>query len=144
MSEYKGRCAHFNGVDGTDSKACAAGICYRSLAGGPVQGWLGRLPCLPSFRETARTLGTETVRCDSFRARTEAEKQAERDEEAYMIARGEAIGKLCDDIKRKSKPGSRGECECPVCSGIMKWSRAVGNGHMRARCSTPGCLSLIE
>jgi hypothetical protein len=55
-----------------------------------------------------------------------------------------------DDISRWHKPQKNyfwghGVMECPVCGdGKLRYERQEYNGHIRARCSTDGCVAWIE
>lgn len=57
-----------------------------------------------------------------------------------------------DDTRRWYNPKQQkncftgaGEMECPVCkTGKLRYSRAAYNGHVHARCSTDGCVALME
>ena len=44
-----GKCQHFNGlafgIVESLMKCCKAGVCYRSLVGGSIEGWAARVPC---------------------------------------------------------------------------------------------------
>lgn len=54
------------------------------------------------------------------------------------------------DISRFYKPQTNYFCgdgviDCPICrSGKLKYSRSAYNGHVRAGCSTAGCVAWQE
>ncbi len=39
----------------------------------------------------------------------------------------------------------RGDIACPICgTGRLAYARSGYNGHIRAHCKTPGCVSWVE
>lgn len=49
------------------------------------------------------------------------------------------------DRKHREEWGKQGIIDCPACgAGKIHWSRALSNGHLWARCSTPNCFSIIQ
>lgn len=80
---------------------------------------------------------------------TETERQAW---EAYRMHRMEAQAQIMvlipgssRDRKKRDQWGKTGSFGCPACDwGVVRWSRAMNNGHLWAACNTPGCFSVIE
>ena len=51
---------------------------------------------------------------------------------------------LISDIKTNSKPGDRGERECPKCNKRLRWVRVSSNGHLHMACETEKCIAVME
>lgn len=139
-----GTCKHFNGLGfGPDSKSktCDAGVCYRSLVGGPDFGWAIRIPC-------HRRNKTDIV-CDKYQEPTAEEIAAFEKEIEAMIAKHDREFKLLDplirDFKKKHKGKSASEVlECPICKGKLHLSIAAVNGHVWGKCETENCVAWME
>jgi len=43
-----------------------------------------------------------------------------------------------------SKRGVAATITCPCCHGRLVYSIARGNGHIHARCQTPGCVEFMQ
>jgi len=71
----------------------------------------------------------------------------------------EEADRLCENIEkareaitarlgrwRRGDPSAAGLIDCPVCGGreTLGYRRAGSNGHVHARCLTPGCVSWME
>lgn len=138
------KCVHYNG---TVNECCEAGVNYRQLAGPPESSYGRRLPCHPH-------LGGDpagNVECPKRKLPTPEEVA---DDEAQMNARFERMGKARAAIvaalggpwhKTKNRTGGGGRTKCPNCeAGELAYRRAAYNGHIHARCSTPGCCSWME
>lgn len=70
---------------------------------------------------------------------TEAERAAWQ---AWVADR---IDRLRAAVPLIPKQGLHGTFACPNCAaGIVRWSRAMVNGHVRMACSTPGCCAMMQ
>lgn len=151
------RCRHFNGVQ---NNRCEAGKCYEEL------GEKGhRLPCLPLLvRE-----GDKVAKCElyaTFTAEEISEQMSQINEiRGVEIARAAVMDHLKlrglnkdpevhaadrDNLHRWYTPQPHywygaGRMPCPVCkNGVLSYSRAGVNGHIRAACSTDKCVRWVE
>lgn len=68
-----------------------------------------------------------------------------------VLERFEKIGKAraaivsdCGGPWKKGKPSVIGATTCPACGGHLDYSRSGYNGHIHAKCKTPGCVSWME
>jgi hypothetical protein len=133
--QIRGRCKHFTGIQ---NKTCGAGVRYddvRRLPGFNV-------PCILQYAD-------DSPPCDNraFPTLEEVAEQIERDRKAvrdYSTARKAITDEIGPFVRGKS-PGVGGEIPCPVCTtGTLRYSRAMSNGHVHARCSTDGCVAWME
>lgn len=139
-----GKCVNFNGCQ---NAACEAGVSYRDLSGEPGEGWVSRLPCWGPSGFAGN--GGAHVACASYREPTAEEIAADRQSFEQRFVR---IGKVREAIVEKlggqwkrGMPGASGTIDCPCgCGGKVAFSRAGYNGHIHARCSTPGCAAWME
>lgn len=61
-----------------------------------------------------------------------------------IIVALEAIFKRAGTWKR-GRGADSGSFDCPnQCGGVLTYSRAASNGHLMARCSTPGCARFMQ
>lgn len=78
----------------------------------------------------------------SYRSDWTAEERA-----AYAAWR-EVMMRRCRFIMKRipeGKAGEYGDITCPGCgSGTLEYGRAEINGHLHARCSTPGCFAVMS
>lgn len=75
-------------------------------------------------------------------ALTPAERDAEREEQqgverllAGLRAVLEVVGK---------RRGVSGSMPCPCCEGELRYSVSGYNGHLRAKCDSPGCIEFMQ
>jgi ssDNA-binding Zn-finger/Zn-ribbon topoisomerase 1 len=109
---------------------CKAGHCYGGFTAARA------LPCLPSqsLRHHCADYQAEGL------AAVEAREKAHEDFSKKCTRARVAI--LAEWEKTKARGGS---LPCPVCgAGILHWSRAEFNGHIRAGCTVPDCVRWIE
>ena len=108
----RSKCVHFNG---TMYARCAAGVNYRTLAGGPTLGWATRLPCWEHDSPPG------TVSCDKLRYPTEEEALASAT--ATVAAMDEHFAKLNNGECPRCGSESRrlvGRCAyCTVCGARL-------------------------
>lgn len=134
------KCRHFNGVALDHAKKCAAGICYRTLVGGPTTGWFQRIPCLGDE-------GPERVKCGSYARRTPEEIAQRWREMNETFARLMIADPLVASIKKKHPRGTAGNGSdpCPAkCGGTVHWRIAAINSHVWMRCTTENCIAFME
>lgn len=98
----KDRCKHFTGYQNI---VCEAGVTYRSLVGGPDQGWLRRLPCLLGDGQHDQPI------CERFELPTDDEIAADK-------ARVDAL--VAETVRRIN------EGLCPECGEKPARERQVG------------------
>ena len=127
---------HFNG---TVNDKCEAGIAYRDFEPADCIGLFKVLPCIKD--------NVAPGPCSACSFPTEDEVQAElyeykRHDKGMRKARAAIVA---DAGPYNPGEGKSGRITCPVCStGTLSYTRAGINGHVHARCSTPGCLSWVE
>lgn len=54
------------------------------------------------------------------------------------------IVQVISEIKKTSERGEIGHRKCPVCGGVLNYSKSSYNGHIRITCETDGCLFIME
>lgn len=126
-------CVHFTGFNADG--ACKAGIRYDSL------GKPSLLPCIPAFRDAEAHLRPS---CPKFEA-IGMERVIADDAEFEVFSR--RTSKARDAIIRHHKDTGHNmsSFQCPICSlGQLHYSIARSNGHVRAQCTTKGCINWIE
>lgn len=130
------KCVHFNGVQ---NASCKAGVVYATVESKEIRGFAGS----PCFREG------EGVPCEKRHFPTAEEvdaRVAERKKSTERLFLG--MGAASEDAKQKGyRKGNGGQSSlpCPVCkTGILHYSVAGYNGHMRGQCTTAKCLSWMQ
>jgi len=124
-------CVHFTGFNGDG--ACKAGIRYDSL------GKPGLLPCIPAFRDAEAHLRPT---CPKFEAMG-MDRVLSEDAEFEVYAQNTNVARAA--IMEKSGGSGAGAFRCPICTvGTLNYSIARCNGHVRAQCTTKGCVNWIE
>jgi len=138
MSE--GNCRHFNGIM---NKNCEEGVSYKELTNNHELG----LPCISSGRDGDRVVAI----CDGFSTLTKEEREAEEKASSERVKYTMTAMALCvkDSDSKGFKKGHdqddvAGEVDCPKCGKKLVYERASYNGHIRAACSTEGCLRWIN
>lgn len=81
---------------------------------------------------------------EAFCAKREEYTDAERSAwKAYadrrMVMIGEAVSAIPDQLPLMSE----GNCPCPHCDGLLRYSRA-GNGHVWLDCTTAECVGPVH
>lgn len=126
-------CKHYNGFSGNTT--CRAGLDYGVFKTTPHS----ETPCLN--REKCEA-------CLKSEYRTKEDIERETNEMNARIARMGvvrlAIVEACGGPWKSGTAGKSGTIECPNCKGQVSFSRASSNGHIHARCNTPGCASWME
>lgn len=117
-------CRHYDykpGFGPQSGPACAVGIENRGQ---------GRaLPCMPN----------PVVPCAAREEHTEAERDTFR---AWMNDHTQRMVIVMTAIPRE---GFEGKLLCPACGGgTVRWTRASGNRHLHAACSTPHCFRIMQ
>lgn len=144
-------CKHFKGLyaHGTKKEPCEAGVNVREITGGPDLGWFIRIPCKTEVEVRAEK-PVERAKCPHFCLMTPEESAADEAEWEAIAAESERkmrasiplIGRIKATNKGRSNSGAD---PCPACEGgTLHWRIARYNGHVHARCSTPGCISFME
>lgn len=77
LRDEMNRCIHFTGIQ---NEACAAGVHYRKMVGGPDCGWARRIPCCAS------SLTENVVSCCHRALPTQEEAQAALDHMDAVVA----------------------------------------------------------
>lgn len=131
----KHSCKHFTSPIHNDS--CRAGVNYVNLAGGTRFGYLVRIPC-----SNSSALSEDVVTCDKKEDYTLDE--INKKEEAFELRANHMVTAIEIIQKKVGKSrGCSGSIDCPECGKDLKYSVASGNGHIWAKCSTPGCIVWI-
>lgn len=137
QKDPKAYCRHWKGMEMMRQKSglCDGGHDPRIVTGGSASGWLLRCPCINGNKET---------KCADFSCRTDEEiAQREREiNEAFEQVMADMP--IIANIKHSCKPGEQGTRECHRCGGQLWFARAITNGHLRIKCSTDGCLTMME
>jgi hypothetical protein len=71
-------------------------------------------------------------------------KKEERDEINRLAASVAVIGRA---QARHAKTGkNKGWMRCPLCKKkhSVRWTRSTNNGHVWAKCKTPGCIQFVQ
>lgn len=134
-------CRHFNGVQ---HDCCLAGVNYRALAGEPELGCMTRIPCAVISEPKGGPMAV-CERRDTWN-RDEAEQRVGA-HRAALDAHVKALKVAHEDAKTKGfgrNHGGVSQCQCPLCSGILRYSVSSYNGHMHAQCETEGCVQWME
>lgn len=125
-------CRHRTPFDAKQYPTCKAGVDYHAFDQRHDQ-----MPCLGEN-------GEAKARCDKYSGFTTEEIDAAK---AETNARFQRVGMIRKAImaEHKATGSNGGELACPACkTGTVQWTRARSNGHVHARCSTPGCASWME
>jgi hypothetical protein len=133
----EGTCIHYKGGP---QAVCAAGVNIREHVGGPDFGWGCRMPC--HKRSFSGVDVSEKVPCALYLEPT-AEQIAAHEEKFMKLTERSVIAV---DAIRKDAAGKRGvvgKVECPACKGILRYGVALNN-HIKAICSTEGCINFIQ
>lgn len=128
-------CKHYRAM--SDHDTCEKDIAYASFKGLKFE----QRPC---FEQD----GVAPCGCELAEFPT-AEEREERNR--LMAERFVNIGKARDAIVehlggpwKRGIEGSRGQIICPVCEGMLSFTRSGYNGHIHASCNTTGCVSWME
>jgi len=140
----RGTCKHFYGCD----KPCGKGHDIREVVGEEDTGWLLRIPCITiaagNMSGSQRSHWNRRVSCVDYTEPTEAEiTEFDADMEAHL-KRLAAVKPLIKKIKEDAAEDAMGETKCPVCDNTLRWSISSFNGHVWMKCSTQGCVSVVE
>lgn len=148
------KCKHFTGI-GND--VCRAGVKYTEVAkdhdaieyrhagtSAASKPYVSRrsLPCIVKHNLG----GAVCEKCELPTAEEEAAEEREMQAafERMVKARAAIVAHLGPWKKGQGSP--RGAIDCPCCGQQrgLAYSRAGSNGHIHARCVTPGCVSWME
>jgi hypothetical protein len=55
-----------------------------------------------------------------------------------------AVGAIAAIKAMKPQCGDNGGIACPLCGGVLKYSVAGSKNHIRAKCETDNCLTIVE
>lgn len=134
------KCIHFNGLQ---HKKCRMGIVYDEIDKDKRIACRAALPCIKPDKYLPK--GETQCHCPHVKFPTKEEVQAEIeawDKEMKKITLGmKAVERIRDEYKGKNYSGV---IECPVCLGRLHVSHAACNGHIHAKCETPGCIAWME
>lgn len=132
-------CRHYN-YDRESGPSCARGIEIENNLTGNVFACLSHF----SLAASARLIAA----CPQREDFAEAERDAWK---AYLRVRIDQIRSVLEmvpgtsnDRRNQEHWGCGGTFACPLCGGTVSWSRSSYNGHARVRCSTAGCVEVIE
>jgi ribosomal protein L32 len=141
-------CIHYTGaLNPATGGVCGEGINYRELVGGPVLGWISRLPC-----SAGEARGGDKVSCPKYRAPTAEEIAEDKRRTDESIRRFMAVqsGKVrewreAQRWSKKNRVSATGVVPCEACGkGEIRLSMAAYNGHVHGKCTTDGCVSWME
>lgn len=146
------KCRHFTGVssraDGSrlaynssERGQCAAGVYYDD-----VQKPGSMMPC---FHPEPNRPRAECEKC-SWKTPEEIIAETAAREEAFQKSMARLA--LCrpaiiehSGYTARNQNGASGTLPCPACkTGTLHYSVAGSNGHVHARCTTPGCANWME
>lgn len=134
-------CKHYNGLM---NDCCKAGVKYDTVAVVHEAPKGRSVPCIPKWNRDGE------AKCDKFELRTPEEIAAYEQEMAKRFAHtGMARLAIVDHLGgpwKRGTPGAGGTIDCPCCGkkNSLSFSRAGFNGHIHARCASPGCVSWME
>lgn len=134
------RCVYFTGIQ---NETCDAGVNIRELVGGPDLGWARRMPCFLKDADKC----TVTCSARKFMTRQESEEQLRKDHEDIerYIKAAAAAAKDAKEKGFRIGLGGADSMPCPLgCGGRLYYRVASCNGHLHAKCETPGCVSWME
>ncbi len=129
----KGICKYFNGIQHDE---CEKAVNYRKLVSGDIHGWAIRSPCFESHKTT--------IVCNEMTMPTNEEIKKYDDDFVDWFKKLSSTLKIVQDLKAKHPNGGSGQIECPSCKGKLRYSIARTNKHIHMRCSTEGCISMME
>jgi hypothetical protein len=147
MTERKGDagyaeqwCVHYrynHVVKPGESDTCNAGVNYEAWRGMPHD----RKPCFLDHGKSR----PDAILCPSLRLPTPREIA---DHKAWITGGMQKIATVMGGIgewrARHRGKSAADVIECPACKGNLHLSIAAYNGHVRAHCETPECVSWIE
>jgi hypothetical protein len=139
-------CKHYRAM--SEHKTCKADVNYADLPVGPNR---------PCFWERCDRRGialdpmpAPPTSCSLASFPTEAEIAADEIEShnhfaKIRMAREAIVANLGGPWKRGTQ-SARGYIDCPVCDAkdSLSFMRSGYNGHIHARCNTPGCVAWME
>ena len=129
------RCIHAKAISlsvKADNSFCAAGKFYAD-ARDPEKKGMESLSCFCR----------DVKKCAAAEYKTEAQVDAEEIETQARLERMGAVrGAIIAHLD--GKRSGAGQIPCPCCTGRVMFSRASVNGHIHAKCSTPGCAAWME
>lgn len=134
----KAWCKHYRGM--YEKTSCEAGVKFKDL---PHYG-------TAEFRTTCPCFGPSSSPCEKAEYPTAEELAAEEARLTQEIAKiGQARKAIVESIGgpwKRGKPAAYGTIDCPVCEKkrTLNFSRFSYNGHIHARCDTPGCVAWME
>jgi len=64
------------------------------------------------------------------------------DDKDWMVPMFTAMAAIQAHVGKQR--GIRGEIECPICKGQLRFSVANVNGHIHAACSTKDCVRFMQ
>ncbi len=133
----KAFCKHYRGMHLKDK--CEAGVAFDALPNYGTKLFHDSCPCFGS---------ENAANCQSSVYPT-AEELIARDAElierfSNMSQAREAIVAHLGGPWKRGTPSGAGSIDCPICGGVLQFSRAGYNGHTHAKCNTEGCVSWKE
>jgi hypothetical protein len=132
-------CQHYGRGKGADM-VCSAGMDLKvtqQVAVGEKKIKWG--PCIEGH-----TLANPLQYCPHWlrRTREQGEKRADAIEKSIRMM--EVVMPTVEVWRNKPPIGKAEVIECPECKGKLHLSQAAYNGHVFAKCETPGCVSWME
>ena len=127
-------CVHYRNP--IKHKTCAAGIKLSEFYKTPFE----RRPCHLTDKGESHP---DAVACSHIRRPTPEEIELHR---IWQAKRMERLVVVMTSISSwvKEHRGEYGIIDCPACKGRLHVSVARENGHVHAKCETPGCVSLMQ
>lgn len=134
IAQKMGTCKHFNGLR---HDCCLAGVRYQDLVpDGKEPSARASMPCMDKYNPSGTT-------CEKREPHTREEAEARW---RALNGSGErtmkAIRAIADHIKATGKYADI--IDCPNCGNRLGYGKARSNGHVHARCDTPGCVSFMQ
>ncbi len=125
-------CKYFTGIQ---NDVCNKGIKYSSLETSGII----RYPCCISCREPENTERAKCPHCE-YPTQEELEREeAETNIELDNIIKTRAV--ILEYMQGKT---GTAQIKCPICGNSLRFTVSPLNGHIHAKCFTPGCVAWME
>lgn len=102
----------------------------------------GAAPMMPCIGGHACT-DVQSI-CPKWERQTMEHAEARADSIEASMKRMAIVGPVVAEWRKKEPRGKYEVIECPACKGRLHLNQSAFNGHVRGRCSTPGCVTWVE
>ena len=132
-------CQHYKRGKGADM-VCAAGMDLKTIKKVPTgEKQIKWGPCIEGH-----TLPNPREYCPHWIRRTREQGEKRADAVAATMRRMTVVMPVVDEWRKKKPFGKAEVIECPECKGKLHLSQSAYNGHVHAKCETPGCVAWME